>query len=427
MKRYYYIKVFFMMLFFASLFIGSCSTAPQSTTSVKEVNKVLTGLDILSQNNFDALNGRRVGLITNQTGVDRNLIQNIDLFKNSGNVNLRAVFSPEHGFKGSEEAGKVILDTRDSITGLRFYSLYGKEKSPTAEMLKDIDILVFDIQDIGIRSYTYISTMGLAMDAAAKNGVEFLVLDRPNPLGGIRVEGNSLDMDYQSFIGMYPIPYVYGLTSGELATFINEKPFISKKKCDLKVIKMLHWSRKKSFKETFLNWVPTSPHVPNDKTPYFMVATGILGELGVFSIGVGYTIPFQTIAAPWINSQLISVKMNELKLKGVTFRPIDYSPYYSLYSGRSVGGVQIHITDYNEVDLYSIQFYFLQVHHILYPDKNPFSMAKPEKIKMYDKAMGTSAVRKIFMIENTHSSIRGIIKQDIELFHREKKQYHLYE
>jgi uncharacterized protein YbbC (DUF1343 family) len=190
---------------------------------------------------------------------------------------------------------------------------------------------------------------------------------------------------------------------------------------------MLHWSRKKSFKETFLNWVPTSPHVPNDKTPYFMVATGILGELGVFSIGIGYTIPFQTIAAPWINSQLISVKMNELKLKGVTFRPIDYSPYYSLYSGRSVGGVQIHITDYNEVDLYSIQFYFLQVHHILYPDKNPFSMAKPEKIKMYDKAMGTSAVRKIFMIENTHSSIRGIIKQDIELFHREKKQYHLYE
>ena len=427
MKRSFF-KIKNLMIFIVLILIlENCTVLSQFNHNKIKSDIVLTGLDVLSKTNFKILTGKRVGLITNQTGLDKNLRQNIDLFKKSNNVELNAVFSPEHGFKGTELAGKKILKPEHKYEDLVFHSLYGETKVPSSEMLKDLDILVFDIQDIGIRSYTYISTMGLAMKAAANHNIEFIVLDRPNPIGGLRVEGNKLDIDYTSFIGMFPIPYVYGLTSGELANFINEEVFLAKDRCKLKVVNMINWSRDKLFEDTYLNWVPTSPHVPTMETPYYMVSTGILGELGVFSIGVGYTIPFQVIAAPWIDSKLISDEMNKLNLEGVNFRPINYTPYYSIYSGIPVNGVQIYFTNLKTVNLYSLQFYFLEVHNKFYPEKNPFLLAEEKGISMYDKAIGTSLIRKVFMNQNTYESVEKIIKKDVDSFRLISKEFYLYE
>ena len=201
------IKKILQLLIFVFI-VDSCSMLPRLSRYFNKDDRTETGLEVLYNSNFDILKGKRIGLITNQTGLYKDLIQNIDLFLNSNEIDLKAIFSPEHGFKGTEAAGKKLEDRRDESSGLFFYSLYGKTKKPTTKMLQNIDVLVFDIQDIGIRSYTYISTMGLAMRAASENNIKFVVLDRPNPLGGLRVEGNILDIATKSFIGMYPIPYV---------------------------------------------------------------------------------------------------------------------------------------------------------------------------------------------------------------------------
>lgn len=422
MKRYYLIIKILSVLFFLS----SCFFVPKPNYFIF-TRKVETGLDILNSSDFNSISGKRIGLITNQTGINKSLTHNIELFHKSLNIDLKAIFSPEHGFEGTEDAGEKILNSYDGDTGLTYYSLYGETKKPTSEMLKDIDVLVFDIQDLGIRSYTYISTLGLAMEAAAENNIEFLVLDRPNPFGGNRVEGNILDLNNKSFIGMYPIPYIYGLTCGELALFINNELFKKNERCDLRVIKMNNWSRDLKFNETEYPWVPTSPHVPFHETPFYMVATGILGELGIFSVGVGYTIPFQVIAAPWIESDSLADKMNELELKGVFFRPINFTPYYSLYKGQSIGGVQIHIEDFENVNLFSIQFHFLQIHNMLYPDKNAFEIASNSNIVMFDKAIGSTQLRMKIAKTNDYKAIKHIVDKDVQNFKIKKLSYHLYE
>ena len=278
MKRYYSIIKTLSVLFIFS----SCFFIPKSNDINSIEKKVETGLDVLRNSNFDIISGKRIGLITNQTGIDKNFTHNIELFQNSLEINLKTIFSPEHGIEGTKNAGEKISNSSYGDTSLNFYSLYGETRKPTSEMLKDIDVLIFDIQDLGIRSYTYISTLGLAMEAAAENNITFIVLDRPNPFGGNRVEGNILNLNNKSFIGMYPIPYVYGLTCGELAFYINNELFKKNKRCDLKIVKMNNWSRDLKFKETNFPWVPTSPHVPTHETPFYMVATGILGELGIF-------------------------------------------------------------------------------------------------------------------------------------------------
>jgi uncharacterized protein YbbC (DUF1343 family) len=269
--------------------------------------------------------------------------------------------------------------------------------------------------------------MGLAMRAAAENNVKFVVLDRPNPLGGLRVEGNILDVATKSFIGMYPIPYVYGLTCGELALFINNEIFKENEKCILEVVKMNHWSRDKLFNNTYLSWIPTSPHVPNQETPFYMVSTGALGELGVFSVGVGYTNPFQVIAAPWIDAKLMSEKMNNLEIRGVTFRPINFTPYYAIYKDTLIGGVQIHFSEIDQVNLFLLQLSFLQEHNKLYPDKNPYKLSSPQSLTMYDKAMGSFSFKKTLLSSDGYTRLKEDIDKDVAEFIKISKKYYLYE
>ncbi|MEW6702459.1 MAG: DUF1343 domain-containing protein [Bacteroidota bacterium] len=385
------------------------------------------GIDILQKNNFSLLSEKRVGLITNHTGVNSKLQSTLDLFKHADNFKLVAVFSPEHGLKGNGRAGQLIEDSIDTTTGIKYFSLYGKTEKPTNEMLDGIDILVYDIQDIGVRSYTYISTLGLAMEAAAENNIEFIVLDRPNPLGGLRIEGNVVDDDFVSFVSRYKIPYVYGLTAGELALLLNNKKMLTNRvQCKLIVVKMEGWKRQMKFRDTGLIWVPTSPNVPTPETPFYLVGTGILGELLVFGIGITYTIPFQTFAAEWIDADTLAKKMNALQLPGVLFRPVSYKPLYGIWQDKILNGVQIHITDFDKVSLIDLQLYFLQEHHKLYPEKNVFEMSTRMRIKMFDNVFGTDKIRKRFTSRFKVRDVKRFLEKDIKSFRKISKRYYLY-
>jgi len=389
--------------------------------------KVLTGIESLKESDFRILEGKKVGLITNPTGVDSKLKSTIDILYEAKNVKLVALFGPEHGVRGDYAAGDKIETYTDPQTDLPVYSLYGKTRKPTAEILKGIDVLVYDIQDIGCRSYTYISTMGLSMEAAAENNIEFVVLDRPNPLGGLKVEGNLVEDGYFSFVSQFKIPYVYGLTCGELAKLLNEEKMLKdKKQCKLTVIPMRNWEREMLFKDTGLEWVLTSPHVPHEYSPQYYVSTGIMGELGIISEGVGYTLPFQLFAAEWINANVLSEKMNSLNLNGVIFRPITIKPYYWGDVNKELRGVQIHILNSNLVNLMSLQFLFMQINNELYPEYNPFKMADGSALKMFDKVMGTSKIRELFVKRMRYDDIKYYLEKDIDKFKEICKRYYIY-
>jgi uncharacterized protein YbbC (DUF1343 family) len=406
-------------LAFLIAFLTSCHVTGQV---------VETGLEVLIKNKFDVLRGKRVGLVTNPTGVDRGLRSTVDILFNAPGVNLVALYGPEHGVRGDFTAGEHVDFEKDPVTGLPVYSLYGKTRKPTPEMLKDIDILVYDIQDIGSRSYTFISTLGLVMEAAAENGKTVVVLDRPNPLGGIRMEGAVTRPGFVSFVSQFAIPYIHGMTVGELASFLNGEKMLAKGAvCNLHVVKMSGWSRKMYFEETGLPWVPSSPQVPHGDTPLFYPATGIAGELYAASIGVGYTLPFQTFAAPWINADSLARNLNGLQLPGVIFRPIHYKPYFSTHEGKMVHGVQIHLTDPSAAPLTLLQFYIMQEAHRLWPDKNLFTLCEQSRLSMFDKVCGTDEVRKAFTKSFLVSDIMALWTNDIPGFRAIASKYFLYD
>ncbi len=398
--------------------LSSCNASGQ---------KMETGLEVLIKNKFDILQGKRVGLVTNPTGVDNQLVSTVDILHHAPGVKLAALYGPEHGVRGEFTAGEYVDSETDPTTGLPVYSLYGKTRKPSPEMLNDIDILVYDIQDIGSRSYTFISTLGLLMEAASEKGIPVVVLDRPNPLGGVRMEGAVTRPGFFSFVSQFAIPYIHGMTVGELAKFLNGEGLLTNGiKCDLRVVKMNGWSRKMLFGDTGLPWVPSSPHVPHGDTPLYYPATGIAGELYAVSIGVGYTIPFQTFAAEWINADSLASALGALKLPGVIFRPVHYKPYYSTLQGKMVHGVQIHLTDPSKAPLSLIQFYIMQEAHRLWPDKNLFEMCDQSRLSMFDKVCGTDEVRLAFTKSFRVDDILGLWNNDIPAFRARASKYFLY-
>jgi uncharacterized protein YbbC (DUF1343 family) len=387
--------------------------------------KIKTGIEVLKQQNFKILEGKRVGLITNPTGVDNVMKSTIDVLHDAKNVNLVALFAPEHGVRGDAHAGDYVEDEKDTKTGLPVYSLHGKTRKATPEMLKNIDVLVYDIQDIGCRSFTYISTMGLAMEAAAENNIEFVVLDRPNPLGGLKVEGGPVEKKFISFVSQYNIPYVYGLTCGELALFLNGENMIAKK-CNLHVVTMKGWKRNMRYEDTGLQWISSSPHIPHPTTALFYPVSGILGELGYLSIGVGYPLPFELFAAEWIDAEKLAENMNRLKLSGLYFRPVYFKPFYATGQGKQMKGVQVHIINYEKAKLSEVQFYIMQEIASLYPDKAVFDNANQQRFNMFDKVCGSDNVRLNFSKNNKFDDIRELWNKDVNAFVRKAKKYWKY-
>ncbi|MDD4969609.1 MAG: DUF1343 domain-containing protein [Paludibacter sp.] len=390
-----------------------------------QARQVKTGIEVLRDQNFKILEGKKVGLITNPTGVDRTLKSTVDILFEAKNVKLVALFGPEHGVRGDAHAGDKVDNITDSKTGLPVYSLYGKSRKANPDMLKGIDVLVYDIQDIGCRSYTFISTMGLAMEVAAENNIEFVVLDRPNPLGGEKIEGNLTDAPFISFVSQFKIPYIYGQTCGELATMLNEENML-KKKCKLTVIKMKGWHRSMNWEQTGLEWVIASPHIPNKVSSYYYPATGILGELGYVSIGVGYTLPFEMIGAPWIDAEKFAASMNHLKLAGLEFRPIYFKPFYSNFKDENCQGVQIHIMDYRKANLSEVQFYLMQELNKLYPDRAVFDHANKDRFNMFDKVSGSDQIRLRFAKNNSVADIMDYWNKDVDSYRKLSKKYYLY-
>ena len=363
---------------------------------------VRTGIEVLRDRGFDVLQGKRIGLVTNPSGVDSNLNSTIDILYGAEGVKLVALYGPEHGVRGDKYAGDKVGEETDLTTGLPVHSLYGASRKPTAKMLEGLDAVVYDIQDIGVRSYTFISTLGLVMEACGELGIEVIVLDRPNPLGGLKVEGPLVRDGYHSFISQYKIPYVYGLTVGELALMLNseglncgqrgtQKPA----RCNLTVIPMEGWTRDMLYIETRLPWVLPSPNIPFCDTPQYYASAGIAGELSNFlQIGIGYTLPFQVFAAQWIDPAALKAELDSYELPGVAFRTIVYKPFSGSQAGKLVKGVQYFFTDYEKASITEVQFRVLQAIARLYPDRRAFEAATA--VGAFDKVCGTNYVREAF-------------------------------
>lgn len=390
-------------------------------------SQVKPGVEVLRDNGFAQLQGKRVGLITNPSGVDNNLKSTIDILHEAPGVTLTALYSPEHGVRGDVHAGDHVDNMVDPATGVPVYSIYGKSQKPSPEMLKDVDVLIYDIQDNGCRSFTFISTMGLAMDACAELGKEFMVLDRPNPVGGNKVEGNLVEDSCYSFVSQFPIPYLYGLTPGELANYLNEEGLLqSAKKVDLTVVPMEGWTRNMDFRETGMPWVLPSPHIPNPEASLYYPMTGILGELYCMSIGVGYTLPFKLVCADWIDAEKFSKAMNDLKLPGIMFRPIHIKPFYSVGKDENLAGVEIYVTDKETAPLSLTNFYVMQELAKLYPEKLAFEIGDKSRYSMFDKVVGSKEIRKRFTENYNVDDIKDYWNKDVDSFKAKKAKYHLY-
>ncbi len=401
------------------------SCQPQVTipkdSNIQEHKEFLLGIDNFLLNHLDLVNNKRVGLLTNPSGVNAKLIPTSDLLHHHPRINLTTLYGPEHGIRGAIHAGEHVLDSKDPNTSLPIYSLYGKQRKPSSESLQNVDIILIDIQDIGLRAYTYIYTMAMVMEAAAANNKEVMVLDRPNPIGGESVAGNILDPEFSSFVGLYPLPYRHGMTIGELALLFNSEFGIA---CSLKVIPMQEWKRSMLWEDTKLQWIPTSPHVPHWQTILFMGATGTFGELGILSEGVGYTSPFELVGAPWIDGDIFASRLNDLKLPGVFFRPLYFRPYYLHYEGEVCQGAQLHISDPQSFEPYTTGLHIMQTHMKLYPENDLF--AKAGRVKMFDKVVGTDKIRLALEKGVPVDQLKDIWKTQIDNFLQIRKKYLIY-
>ena len=356
----------------------------------------------------------------------------MDIFFDSPKVNLVALYAPEHGVRGDKYAGARVEDETDSRTGLPVYSLHGATRKPTAQMLKGVDVMVYDIQDVGVRSYTFISTLGLVMKACAEQGIEVVVLDRPNPLGGNKVEGPLVRDGFHSFISQYKIPYIYGLTVGELALMLNSEGLNCGQKgnqepavCHLTVVPMKGWTRDMLYSQTGLPWVLPSPNIPFCDTPQYYASAGIAGEIsGLLQIGIGYTLPFQVFAAGWIDARALKSELDSYGLPGVAFRTIYYKPFSGSLAGKLIQGVQYFFTDYDAAYLTEVQFYVLQAIARLYPDHLPFTPST--KVGAFDKVCGSDYVRMEFARNHRVEDIREYWEGDAAEFRGRAARYFLY-
>src|SRR6266481_1119012 len=340
-----------------------CGTSSARAKKSGRPGRVQTGLDVLEAQKFAPLRNKHVGLITNHTGLDSQGRSTVDLLSHAAGVHLVALFSPEHGLAGRND--EKLASSKDAATGLPIFSLYGETMRPTDEMLRGIDALVLDVQDAGVRFYTYTATMAYCMEEAAKRHIAFYVLDRPNPMGGNIVEGPMLDADKTSFVAYFPLPVRYGLTIGELAQFFNAENHIN---CDLHVIAMKNWHRNYFFESTGARWIPPSPNLRTLKGAVLYPGIEILQNAGI-SVGRGTETPFEEFGAPWINGEEVAAALNERHLAGVQFKNQPFIPGAGLYSSQRCGGVGMRITDRQAVRAMRMGVEIAAILKKLYPDK----------------------------------------------------------
>ncbi|MFC0523564.1 exo-beta-N-acetylmuramidase NamZ domain-containing protein [Pontibacillus salicampi] len=381
------------------------------------------GVEKFLEEHKDLVKGKKVGLITNPTGVDQQLRSVVDTLHEDEGVQLTALYGPEHGVRGSAQAGDYVESYTDEKTGLPVYSLYGETRKPTKEMLENIDTLLFDIQDVGTRFYTYIYTMALAMEAAGENDIEFVVLDRPNPLSGDKVEGPVLNPAYSSFVGKYPIPLRHGMTVGELAQLFNEEYKLG---ADLKVIQMDQYDRGMSYKDTGLEFVMPSPNMPTLDTAMVYPGAALIEGTNV-SEGRGTTRPFELIGAPFIESTAIAATLNEQQLPGVRFRASSFTPSFSKYEGELVHGVQIHVTNPNTYQPVKTGLHVVKIIHDQYPEQFAFRAEDSQGVSFFDKLIGNGWVRQAIEDGKSVDYMVEKWKKELDEFKELREEYLLYE
>lgn len=415
------ILILSMVLLFTSLSATAAST-DQSVTETEKQEKFRLGIDVLFHEELDRIKDKNVGLITNPTGVDQHLNSIVDLLHDHPDVNLVALYGPEHGVRGDAQAGEYVEYYIDEKTGLPVYSLYGETRKPTPDMLEDIDVLLFDIQDVGTRFYTYIYTMAYAMEAAAENDIEFIVLDRPNPLSGAKVQGPVLEPEYASFVGMYPIPLRHGMTVGELAMLFNEEFDLG---ADLHVIEMTGWKRSMYYDDTPLAWVLPSPNMPTLDTAIVYPGAALIEGTNV-SEGRGTTKPFELIGAPFIDGTDLAAELNALKLPGVLFRAAYFTPMFSKHSDKLSGGIQIHITNVYDYDPVKTGLTIVKTIHDAYPDDFQFRAENKDGISFFDNLIGNGWIREELSQGASVDDLVNRWQEDLQEFIQVRKNYLLY-
>ena len=348
------------------------------------------GLQVLLEISFEVVKNRRVGLVTNQTGVTGDMRHIADVLYESPKVELVALFAPEHGIRGDVQDGLAIESCVDVRTCLPVYSLYGEARKPAREMLSSIDVVLFDIQDVGARYYTYAYTMSYVMEAAAEVGIPLAVLDRPNPINGVSVEGNILDPEFRSFVGRYPIPVRHGMTMGELATLFNVEHGIDS---DLKVMRMEGWSRDMWFDQTGLIWVQPSPNIPTLDTATVYPGMCLLEGTNV-SEARGTTRPFELAGSPWVDSSRLIAELRSRNIPGVLFRQAYFTPVFSKYAGKGCSGVQLHVTDRSLFKPFETGLHLVDAVRRLHPDKFEWVKRQPGSGYSFDMLAGTDRIRR---------------------------------
>lgn len=409
-------RIFSLVFLFFSLFSELYCAKPP---------KVKVGAELLFTEDYvHLIRGKRVGLITNHTAVNSRMVSTIDLLKKNAqkyDFKLTALFAPEHGITGSAHASENVKDEKDP-EGIPIYSLHGKTRRPTDKMLSKLEVLLFDIQDIGSRSYTYGTTLFYAMEEAAKHNLQVIVLDRPNPINGIVMDGPMLEEKWRSMVGYINVPYCHGMTIGELARFFNSEYEIG---CKLEVVPMKGWQRSMTFQDTGLPWIPTSPYIPEATTAFYYPMTGILGELQVVNTGIGYTLPFKVIGAPWIDAKLFAENLNRQKFPGVFFEPFYYRPFYGRFANEDCEGVLIVITDPLVYKPVSSQYLLIGMLKSLYPSKFKEALSNSvDRKNMFCKVNGTDKIYRIISEEkNIVWTLRTFQEKEREDFANVRKKY----
>lgn len=409
-------RIYFIIIYLCFSFALKAENIPIISVGIDEL--------LNNQSNSFILKGKRVGILTNHTAVNSKMQKTIDILKQNAKQKgyaVTAIFAPEHGLDGTANREDQIRQ-ESVLDGIPVYTLYGKTRRPTKEMLQAIDVLLYDIQDIGTRSYTYIATLFYAMEEAAKYKIPVVVLDRPNPINGLTVDGPMMEEKWRSMVGYINVPFCHGMTVGELARFFNEEYNVG---CDLTVIPLKGWKRSMSFDETGLAWIPTSPQIPEASTALYYPMTGLIGELKIVSIGVGYTLPFKVIGAPWIDADSFAQTLNEQRFPGISFQPFHYRPFFGRYAHQECHGVLLVVTDPKIYKPVTTQFLLIGMLKSLYPEKFQ-EVLKDEKAwkQMFCKVNGTEEIFKILANDKyVVWKLRAFHERERSQFLEKRKKY----
>ena len=406
-------------------------TPPVQTTARPEAPfPVMLGIDVLESEGFAAVRGKRIGLLTHPAGVNRHGVSTIDVLRRAPGVKLVALFAPEHGLYGTEEAGKNFADSVDRRTGLPVYSLHDRTRKPTKAMLHGLDALVIDLQDIGVRGYTYTSAMKLAMEACFENGVEIVVLDRPNPLGGLKVDGPLMDSDLVSYVGAFRVPYVYGLTIGELARMAATAPGVlsipemARVRGRLTIVPMRGWRRSMRWPETGLTFIPTSPKVPDFAAVIGDAMTGLGCEIGGFSHGIGRSYPFRGLSYKGRTAEQLERELNALKLPGLKFVRVSVPDA----SGKPITGVYAEVTDWDAWRPTELSFYLMRL-ACKWSPRNPFANAPADKAAIFPKLVGSNAWWNAIRSQGAKINVEAYLaewRRRAQFYQQQSRRYWLY-